>query len=83
MQMFNRYLLIIVASFIRFAVDVIVFTGALKDSTFESTCPAQRNPEEPINYVSEVMIDVLITVLAHYFPIFIITRMYTLEEKPE
>ena len=41
MQMFNRYLLIIVASFIRFAVDVIVFTGALKDSTFESTCPAQ------------------------------------------
>jgi hypothetical protein len=32
--MFNRYLLIIVASFIRFAVDVIVLVGALKDSTF-------------------------------------------------
>jgi len=83
MKMFNRYLLIIVASFIRFTVDIIVFIGALKDSTFYSTCPVQPNPDEPINYVSEVIIDVLITVLAHYFPIFIITRMYTLEEKPE
>jgi len=81
--MFNRYLLIIVASFIRFAVDIILFIGALKNGTFYSTCPVQPNPDEPINYVSEVIINVLTTILAQYFPIFIVTRMYTLEEKPE
>lgn len=78
--MFNRYLLISIATFIRFAFNVYFFTDALNDDrTFKKACPFKQKSEDPI---VGVIMDVSTILLLHYLPIFLITRMYTLEERP-
>ena len=80
--MFNQYLIIILASTIRFALDILAFQHNLENSIVKPQCPVDKGTEQPAS-AQGVIFTVLIIILAHYFPIFIISRIYSLDEKPE
>jgi hypothetical protein len=80
--MFNQYLMIIVANTIRFGFDLFyVFSSVFSDmSSISSTCPSSDDSD---GMGVELIINICTSLLAHFLPIFIILRIYNLEEKPE
>jgi hypothetical protein len=78
--MFNQYLMIILANTIRFAFDIMyVLNLVVDDLIYSQQCPNYGKA----NWLVEAVTNVCTLLLSHYFPIFIILRIYNLEEKPE
>jgi len=78
--MFNQYFMIIVANTIRFAFDItIVLASVINNSTYSHKCPDFDNSDELWKIVNNVGT----ALLTHFFPIFLILRIYNLEERPE
>ena len=78
--MFNQYLLIVIANTFRFIFDVlIVINVVIIDRAYPESCP----PSENTTTVWDVVLNVLTGFLTHLFPIFILLRIYALEERPE
>ena len=79
--MFNQYLMIIVANTIRFGFDLFyVYSIVISESLFlTSKCPNSEAPKIGVELATNVCTDLF----SHFLPIFIILRIYNLEEKPE
>lgn len=75
MQMFNQYLIISLASIIRFGFDVMIIISTFKEDVFSSTCA----PAGDDNMIFGIVFMLAIGLIGDYFPVFIILRIYTLE----
>jgi hypothetical protein len=77
--MFNQYLMIIFANSIRFGFDLtFVISKVFGDESYSVTCPDAATED----YATELAFNICTCILTHYLPIFIILRIYNLEEKP-
>lgn len=74
--------MIITANTIRFAVDLYyVFSAIITSDAFVyNHCP---NSAESIDMGLELATNIITVLLSNFLPIFIILRIYNLEEKPE
>lgn len=78
--MVNQYLMITIASMLRFGFDITyVISKVIGDESFEYICPSIINT----SIISEIVFNTCECIFTHYLPIFIILRIYNLEEKPE
>lgn len=77
--MANQYLMIILASILRFGFDITyVVSKVFGDESFSSICPDLADSIS----ASELTFIICECIFTHYLPIFIILRIYNLEEKP-
>jgi hypothetical protein len=79
MQMVNQYLMITIASILRFGFDFsFVISKVIGDDSFEYACPTLSTN----SLLPEIVFNTCECIFTHYLPIFIILRIYNLEEKP-
>jgi hypothetical protein len=77
--MFNQYLIISLASIIRFAFDVEMIISTFKEDVFSESCA----PVGDEGMVFNIIFMFAICLCGDFFPVLIILRIYTLEERPE
>jgi hypothetical protein len=80
--MVNQYLMIITANTIRFAFDLYYAFSTIitADAFVYGHCP---DTAEPIDMGIELAVNISTCLFSHFLPIFIILRIYNLEERPE
>lgn len=75
MQMVNQYLMITLASMLRFGFDITyVVAKVIGDESFEYLCPNIADG----SLASEIIFNTCECIFTHYLPIFIILRIYNL-----
>jgi hypothetical protein len=71
--------MIIVANTVRFVFDIFfVYQLVFKESFLQTTCIFEEDDE-----VFSIGKNIFTVILSHFLPIYIILRIYTLEEEPE
>ena len=78
MQMFNQYLLIVFASIFRFIFDAMVAANSVVSSSYQDKCPSDE-----LITVKDTIVNALASFTTHLMPIFILLRIYPIEEQTE
>ena len=70
-----------IATVIRTGFDVLfLVSNVINDIFYEPTCPSGASEE--LN-VASIIFTIAVSFFGDFFPVFIILRIYTLEDKPE
>jgi hypothetical protein len=76
MKMVNQYLMMSIASILRFGFDLsFVVSKVIGDESFEYSCPTISDS----SHISEIIFNICECIFTHYLPIFIVLRIYNLE----
>jgi hypothetical protein len=78
--MFNQYMIMAVANLFRFGFDLLfTLTQVMNDMFFTDSCHSNSEP----NMLLSIIFTLVVAIVGDFFPIFMILRIYTLDEKPE
>lgn len=81
-QTFNQYLVVIIANTIRFAIDLFsMIENVIQEEIINADCPPKYDQNQS---ATGSIADLIVTcLLTFYLPVFIILRIYNLEDRPE
>ena len=78
-EMVNQYLMIIAGSLLRFGFDInYVISKVFGDESFSTICPPESGELAP-----QLAFSICESLFTHFLPIFIVLRVYNVEERPE